>query len=264
MLEKGQAVEREYDYAKILQGILDIGEAMLICGAEVSRAEDSMYRMCRAYGFVRYDVFVIVSNLQATIETKEGEIITQIRHISRSATNYDRLDYLNNLSRYVVKKKPDHETIHKKFEEVMSRKPQPKWMTYLAGIMGGAGFGVFFGCDVMDTIVATIASILVVFLGFVLANREENPFVYNFVIMFLVEIYIILSCHFGMGNHSGRITIGVVMLLISGLGTTNGFRDLLHKDIFSGFLNILNSMLGAAALAAGIALAIILLKGVVL
>ena len=257
-------MEKEFDYSKILQGILDIGEAMLICGAEVSRAEDSMYRMCKAYGFVRYDVFVIVSNLQATIETKDGDIITQIRHISGSATNYDRLDYLNNLSRYVVKNTPDPETIHKKYEEVMSRKPQPKWMTYLAGIMGGAGFGVFFGCNVIDTVVAVIASVLVVFLGFVLSSREENPFVYNFVIMFVVEIYIILSCHLGMGDHSGRITIGVVMLLISGLGTTNGFRDLLHKDIVSGSLNIMNSMLGAAALAAGIALAIILLKGVVL
>lgn len=255
-------MEREYNYPKILQGILDIGEAMLICGAEVSRAEDSMYRMCHAYGFVRCDVFVIVSNLQATVETPEGDIFTQIRHISKSATNYDKLDYLNNLSRYVVKNLPGHETIHEMYEEVMNRTAQPLWMTYLAGIMGGAGFGVFFGCNLMDTIVAVIASILVVFFGNLLAPREENPFVYNFIIMFLVEIFIILAVHFGLGDHSGRITIGVVMLLISGLGTTNGFRDLLHKDIFSGFVNILNSMLGAVALAAGIALAILVLKGV--
>ncbi len=254
-------MERELDYPKVLQGILDIGEAMMICGAEVSRAEDSIYRMCRAYGFVRCDVFVIVSNLQATIETKDGEIITQIRFVSHTSTNYDRLDYLNNLSRYVAHNTPDHMTINRKFEEVMNRDPQPKWMTILAGIMGGAGFSVFFGCNPMDTIVAVIASVLVVLLGFFLANREENPFVYNFVIMFLVEVYIILSCHYLIGDHPGRITIGVVMLLISGLGTTNGFRDMLHKDIFSGFLNILNSMLGAAALATGIALAMLLLKG---
>ena len=38
-------MERIYDYNKILQGILDIGEAMLFSGAEVNRVEDSMYRM---------------------------------------------------------------------------------------------------------------------------------------------------------------------------------------------------------------------------
>ena len=47
------------DYQRIVQGILDIGEAMLICGAENFRLDDSLYRMCRSYGFKRYDVFAI-------------------------------------------------------------------------------------------------------------------------------------------------------------------------------------------------------------
>ena len=89
------------NYNKILQGILDIGEAMLQSGAENFRLEDSLYRMCKSYGFTRYDVFVIPSNIQITVETPEGDIITQIRHIESTDINFDRLDYLNNLSRYV-------------------------------------------------------------------------------------------------------------------------------------------------------------------
>lgn len=41
---------KDYDYDKILQGILDIGEEMIVAGAEVSRVEDSISRMCRSYG----------------------------------------------------------------------------------------------------------------------------------------------------------------------------------------------------------------------
>ena len=85
------------NYNKIVQGILDIGEAMLQSGAENFRLEDSFYRMCRSYGFKRSDVFVIPSNIQVTVETPEGEIITQIRHIESSEPNFDQLDYLNNL-----------------------------------------------------------------------------------------------------------------------------------------------------------------------
>ena len=83
------------DYQRIVQGILDIGEAMLICGAENFRLDDSLYRMCRSYGFKRYDVFAIPSNIQITVETPEGEIITQVRHIESTDIDYDRLDYLN-------------------------------------------------------------------------------------------------------------------------------------------------------------------------
>ena len=38
------------DYTKLLQAILDIAEEMLVCGAEVERVEDSIERMCEAYG----------------------------------------------------------------------------------------------------------------------------------------------------------------------------------------------------------------------
>ena len=41
------------DYSKLLQAILDIAEEMLICGAEVERVEDSIERMCGAYGCTR-------------------------------------------------------------------------------------------------------------------------------------------------------------------------------------------------------------------
>lgn len=47
------------DYQRIVQGILDIGEAMLICGAENFRLDDSLYRMCRSYGFKRLSLIHI-------------------------------------------------------------------------------------------------------------------------------------------------------------------------------------------------------------
>ena len=82
------------NYEKLVQGILNIGEAMLQCGAEIFRVEDSLYRMYKSYGFVKYDVYVIPSNIQVTVESPEGEILTQIRHIESTGADYDRLNYL--------------------------------------------------------------------------------------------------------------------------------------------------------------------------
>ena len=41
------------NYERILEGILDIGEAMLCSGAENFRPDDTLYRMCKSYGFER-------------------------------------------------------------------------------------------------------------------------------------------------------------------------------------------------------------------
>lgn len=248
------------NYNKIVQGILDIGESMLISGAENYRIEDSLYRMCRSYGFVKYDVFVIPSNIQITVETENGDIITQVRHIENADIDFDQLDYMNNLCRYICSHTPDEEELQKKYQEVKNRPPQHPAAKYFAGVMGGTGFAVFFGCNFKDAIVAVIVSLMIVVVGKWLEKREGNLFVYNTILSFLSEVIIVLSVRNGFADHPERIMIGIVMLLISGLSTTNGIREILQKDYISGFINIMNSILGAAGIAVGTALAMLVLN----
>lgn len=249
------------DYNRIVQVILDVGEELLKSGAENFRLEDSLYRMCKSYGFKRYDVYAIPSNLQITVETPEGDIITQIRQIESTDIDFDRLDYLNNLSRYVCANQPDEKVFREKFNEVMNRAPQHPAVKYFAGVMGGAGFAVFFGCNFVDALVAVLVSLMIVVVGDWLGRRENNVLIYNLILAFLSEMIILTAMHLGIGSHPDRIMIGIVMLLISGLGVTNGIREVLQRDFISGTLNIMNSILGAAGITFGIALAIMLLDG---
>lgn len=250
------------DYNRILNVILDIGEAMIDSGAEISRVEDSMYRLCKSYGCLRAECWVIASNIQATIESPDGEIITQIRHVTGGEMNFDRLDYLNNLSRKACSAKPEAEVLREELDKVLTRPAQPKWIRFLAGVLGGTGFAVFFNCDFQDSLVAVIASLIIVSMGELLTKYERNPLVFNAVISFAAEVFILLAVQLGFGHHYGNITVGVVMLLISGIGFTNGIRDLMHTDTLSGIINISRSVLGATGIAIGIALPILLMKGV--
>jgi uncharacterized membrane protein YjjP (DUF1212 family) len=135
-------------------------------------------------------------------------------------------------------------------------------MHYLAGVLGGTGFAVFFNCDPADSIVAVLASLMIVAIGDALSKIETNPLIFNAIISFIVEIFILLSVRLGLGHHTANITVGVVMLLISGIGFTNGISDLLHRDTLSGIINISKATLGATGIAIGIALPILIMKGV--
>ena len=125
------------NYDKIIQGIMDIGESLLCTGAEIYRVQDSIDRMCTSYGFLRQDVFVIQNNIQITVETKEHEMITQIRHVETTGFNYDRLDALNGLSRYICTNRPDDEELQKRYREIMDAPTQKAWIIVLAQIVGG-------------------------------------------------------------------------------------------------------------------------------
>ena len=241
------------NYSKILKGILEIGVEMVECGAENFRVEEGLYRMCQAYDFSQVNVFVIPSNIQITVETRDGEFMTQIRHIESSEFNFDRLDYLNNLCRYVSEHAPDEIEIKEKFNEVIHHPKQPHYVRLLAGILGGTGFAVFFGSTFFDAIVAIVVSSMIVIVGDWLIKHEKNLFLYNCILAFLSEVIILGTYRLGFGIRPDSSMIGIVMLLISGLGVVNGIREFMQRDFLSGTLNIMNSILGATGIAIGIA-----------
>ena len=62
----GKAVTRK-EAEQMLENALEIGARMLISGAEISRVEDSILRICTAYGSERTEVFSITYTIVATI-----------------------------------------------------------------------------------------------------------------------------------------------------------------------------------------------------
>lgn len=249
------------NYAKLLQATLDIAEEMLICGAEVGRVEDSIVRMCSAYGCTRVNAFIITSNIQVTFEDPEGNIVTQIRRIIRHDVNFDKLDYLNDLSRYICKYKPSLDELIKKYEEVMARKNLPVWIEYAGAVLIAAGFTVFFGGNINDAVTSAIMGLIITISMRTLGKFEENQMAKVFITSVIAGFSAILSVKIGLGNNVDKIMIGGIMLLIPGIAMTNSLRDMLTGDIVTGLLRLVNSLLTAAAIACGFALSLILTGG---
>lgn len=251
------------DWDKLLQSILDVGEEMIVCGAEVSRVEDSIERMCESYGapYERINVFIITSNIQVTLETPEGRILTQIRRLIRHGTNFDRLDYLNALSRFICENQPDCEEIQERLSEVMSRPEPRRLLKILGAVVIASSFTVFFGGNWLDSIAAGFVGLVIVLMELYLASHEPNQIIYNFVVSFAAGVAALLLHQIGLGDNVDKIMIGGIMLLIPGIAMTNSVRDMLIGDIMSGWLRLLNAVLIAGAIACGFALSIILIGG---
>ena len=91
---------------ELLSMSLDIGERMLISGAQISRVEDSVQRILMTYDVKRADVFTITSSIIATVTDAQGQTLTQTRRIHKYTTNLDKLHSLNALSRKICADKP--------------------------------------------------------------------------------------------------------------------------------------------------------------
>ena len=103
---------------QLLTCALDIGEQMLISGAEVGRVETAIRFICTAYGCARTDVFTITSSIVVTVHDTDGSHATQTRRITGTQTDLTRLHRLNDLSREICATRPDYDTVQRKIQNI--------------------------------------------------------------------------------------------------------------------------------------------------
>ena len=66
--------EKEFDIESMLTLAMDIGKSMIKCGSEISRVEETIIRICHAYGMKQTDVFSIISMMHVTTIDENGKI----------------------------------------------------------------------------------------------------------------------------------------------------------------------------------------------
>lgn len=246
---------------QILTCALDIGEQMLLSGAEIGRVEDSIRLICSAYGCARTDVFTITSSIVVSIEDSGRKYYTQSRRITGGKTDLAKLDRLNTLSRHICREKPSWDFIQSRLSSILAAPAYPMWLQILASALIAGAFAVFFGGSAADGAVACCLGAGLHLLTHVLQKARMNQILINVAATFLLSALAILSVRAGIGTDPNEIIIGNIMLLIPGIALTNSLRDMISGDIISGLLRFLDAILVAAAIAAGYIIAAQLLGG---
>ena len=248
---------------QLLTCALDIGEQMLVSGAEIGRVEDSIRHICSAYGCGRTDVFTITSSIVVSIEDTDRKFYTQTRRITATRTDLTRLDRLNALSRRICAAKPSFDRVQEELREICSHKTYPLWFEALACALIAGSFAVFFGGSWLDGLVAAPLGFALRYITWLLQRARLNQIFTNVVASFLMCFAAIALTRAGAGHSVNMIIIGNIMLLIPGIALTNSLRDMISGDIMSGMLRFFDAVLVAAAIAAGFILAASLLGGAV-
>ena len=239
----------------LLTGLLNMAEAMLICGSEVSRVEDTIVRMGLAYGAKHMNVFVITSCIIVTMGMPEGEELTQTRRITRAlGTDFVKLEEFNKLSRRCCAGEiPAHE-LDRKVKEIEGFR-QRRWISYIGSLLAASGFAVFFGGSLADGAVAAVFAILICWLQERLLPISMNQLSFNLICSVIIGCLTGICTNFLPMLHLDKILIGYIMLLIPGITLTNAVRNVLVGNTISGIMRLVEALLWATALALGFMIA---------
>lgn len=234
---------------------------MLICGAEVHRVEDSINRMCAAFGAERSDVFIITSSMIVTVHMPDEVVYTQTRRITGIGTDMEKLHLLNKLSRKICEKNMTPEQIREEFREIQGTRVYPLWVECIAYMTVAGAFAVFFGGGVSDAVLAILIAGIMRFIVLVADKASMNKIFTKFICSFAVSSLALVGMKLGVVDSIDKAVIGNIMLLIPGVGLTNGLRDLFVGDSIAGLLRLIEAILTALAIAAGYFLFVVMMGG---
>jgi len=235
----------------LLSCAMDIGEQMLISGAEVHRVEESISRICYALGAKRVDVFIITSSMVATVETADGKTYTQTRRVVSSSINFERLHLLNQLSRQICAGGLSEAQIRERFEAAVDCRRYPLWTEFIAYAVIAAVFTLFFGGNAPEAVVSLFIGAFVRLSIFLCDKVITNKIFGKFFASVVITLLSFLSLRVGFIGNVDTVIIGNIMTLIPGIGLTNALRDLFTGDSIAGLLRSIEAVLIALAIAAG-------------
>lgn len=236
---------------KLLSLVMDIAEQMLVSGAEVHRAEESVMRMCKALNFARTDVFIITSSIVVTVYCEDGTPYSQSRRIVASGTDYEKLHRLNDLSRKICAVKMTAEEIEKEFSKAANAKVYPFWAECVCYSVIAAAFTLFFGGTMAQMLVSLVVGLVVRFGILLIDKTMPNRIFSKFFSAAIATALAYAALKLGFIHDVDKVIIGNIMTLIPGIGLTNALRDLFTGDSIAGLLRSIEAVLIALAIAAG-------------
>lgn len=245
----------------VLDDALRAGVILMQSGAESYRVEDTVERMLKVSDYRAVDVVAILTGLYVTLTLRDGRYISAIKRIKKRDFNLDNIQAVNNISRHFVSGELTAEQAHDLLDEIEQgkrSKKQNKGMLILIAFF----FTWMLGGDMIDASIAAVAAFGLIFAQWLIRIRDFGSFIPTLLQAFITTAVLsFIHLNAFPGSNLQLSITGVLLVLFPGTTMTNGIRDMLKGDYVSASANLLSALATAAALAIGVAFALILVGG---
>lgn len=234
---------------------MDIGMQMLVCGAQISRVEDSIGRICKALGAVETHVFSVTSGIIVTAFDDKGNSATQLRRIHSGSLDLTRLKELNQLSRDICANRIAIQDIPARLAQIQQEHQRPLWIMVLVYALISGSLAVFFGASWTDGLCSAATGVILCLLEYWMKKHNLDHVFTVFLVSLLTGLCNAALVKLGLGQRYDAISIGNIMLLIPGIAMTNAVHDMFVDDMLSGVSRFFRSLVIAFLVAFGFTIA---------
>ncbi len=237
-----------------------LGSELIKNGAEIYRVEESISRIAAAYGFDEenssVEVFAIPSTLIVTVEANNSNPLTRQKQIKERHTNLDMVDKLNDLSRFICKKKPNYATFLKMIHAIQKNKTYSFPLILLSYAVISSSYALLFGGSFREAFVGALIAITIKLVANIISKVRPSIFFESLICSMIVAALAVFVYWTGFIDAYDSVIIGSLMPLVPGIILTNCMRDFIAGDFLAGIYTLTEGLLIACGMAIGVATSI--------
>ncbi|NLN98257.1 MAG: threonine/serine exporter family protein [Eubacteriaceae bacterium] len=239
---------------------MSIGFLLLENGAEVYRVEESVRRVCQAYGYEDAVLFVVPTIITITVTGHDGTPYSKTKRVYYRKTDLHKVKLVNTLCRNITDKGVSYEEAIREIDRIHHAAHYSFLFQMVSLGVGAFFFSLFFNATLGDAIFSFFIGCLLRWVISFTGLTKTNVFFESIIGGMTVSILVTILSKFGFIMHPDRILMGSIMTLTPGLAMTNAMRDIMAGDLLAGLTKSTETILIAAGIALGVALPIILIK----
>lgn len=248
--------QKKISEREVMELVVLAGEILSDSGAEIFRVEETMDRICRAYGMHSGSMFVLSNGIFVTAGDADEECFARVKTIPVKSVRLDRVAAVNQLSREI---EAGQHTVTEALEKMRSIQRMPgktKKMQILAAGVSSACCSWMFGGNAGDSTAAFLAGV-VLYLYVIYISRPYFSKIVGTIGGGALATFVCVCLHsLHFGSHLNQMIVGGIMPLIPGVAFTNGIRDMADGDYLSGSVRLLDAILVFLCIAAGVGMVI--------
>jgi len=238
------------DLNKLIKISTLAGKIMLESGAETYRVEETISRICIAYGAHTADSFVIPTGIIVTI-TYYDEVATLVKRITSRGVDLNKIDAINDLSRRIQTEAINLGDFNKNLMKIANDPRYSPLITLLCSSIAAGCFSIMFGGDLKDFFGASLIGATIKIAIIIFQKLNINEFFVNSFCGGLCAILAMIFLKLNLCSNLDKTIIGSIMLLVPGLIITNAIRDTIAGDFLSGITKASEAFLIAVSIAVG-------------
>lgn len=233
--------------------VCQAGHIMLENGAEISRVEDAMERIARAYGIDSSNFFVLSNGI---FTANQG--YANVQYIPFHGSQLDKVVAIDQLARDIETRNIGTEEAEKRLSSIRNMPNHPAWEQIMASAFGSGAFCAIFGGSLTDCFISFLAGLLLWVFVLQVSSRYLSKVTGNIAGGAFVTIFCIICHHLGFGTHLDNILIGAVIPLVPGVAFTNGIRDIAAEDYIAGCTRLADALMVFFCIALGVMITFII------